>query len=321
MNSESNPLDHQLLTLLHAARDQGQTGPARADLNELLRQNPAARAALARLLVDEQALIHCLREASIVSLLAPVAQPSFIKPMRAQRWFVQRPFKAAAAGLLFGMFCTSMVFGYVMQREAVRKMPLAVFDQGLESNAPLDKGIPHSPGQWGVQSARIVPSENSVQPLQGQSMLRMDQVLLNENDENLSSKAYQVLDLRPLPVDAVSGAMEAQVTASFCAPEGEVKANYLIRVVALNESPSTATENFWSKAEDAGVVSLTQRFETEAGDSGWHTFSVKMPLPHGAQSLIIILATTSPKEKTKSAAVRYLDDVQVSILTSPALQP
>ncbi|MCX6848272.1 MAG: hypothetical protein NTY98_05075 [Verrucomicrobia bacterium] len=321
MNSESNSLDHQLLVLLHAVREQGQTGSARADLNELLRQNTAARAAMARLLVEEQALIHCLREASILSLLAPVAQPSVTKSLRAQRWFLRRPFTTAAAGLLFGMFCTSMVFGYVINREAVRKMPLAIFDQGLESVAQLDKGMPHGPGQWGVQSARIVSAENGVQPLQGQSMLRMDQVLMNQDDENLSSKAYQVLDLHPLPASTVAGAMEAQVTASFCAPKSEMKARYLIRAVALNEPPATATENFWSKAEDAGVVSLTQRFETEAGDSDWHTFSVKMPLPHGAQSLVIILAATSPKDKTKPAAVRYLDDVQVSILTSPSLQP
>ena len=321
MKSEPNSFDHQLLAMLHAVRDHGQTNPARADLNELLRENPAARAAMARLLVDEQALIHCLREASIVSLLAPVARPLFTKRMRAQRWLLGHPFTTAAAGLLFGMFCTSMVFGYVMQREAVRKMPLAVYDQGLESDAQLDKGMPHGPGQWGVQSARIVSAENGVQPLQGQSMLRMDQVLMNQDDENLSAKAYQVLDLRPLPVAATAGAMEAQVTASFCAPKSEVKARYIIRAVALNEPPATATENFWSKAEDAGVVSLTQRFQTEAGDSDWHTFSVKMPLPHGAQSLIIILAATSPKDRTKHAAVRYLDDVQVSILTTPSLQP
>jgi len=75
-----------------------------------------------------------------------------------------------------------------------------------------------------------------------------------------------------------------------------------------------AIVNFWSKAEYAEVVSLTQRFETESGDSGWHTFSVKVPLPHDAQSLIIVLTAVSSKGETILSPVRYLDDLRVSLL-------
>ena len=53
-------LGHRLLRLLQAARDT-QDASARAELNMLLRDNPEARPIMARLMVDEQALIEALR--------------------------------------------------------------------------------------------------------------------------------------------------------------------------------------------------------------------------------------------------------------------
>ncbi|MDP1588162.1 MAG: hypothetical protein Q8M07_10480, partial [Prosthecobacter sp.] len=60
-------------------------------------------------------------------------------------------------------------------------------------------------------------------------------------------------------------------------------------------------------------VAMAQRFETKTVKSGWHPFSVEMPLPASAQSLIIIFSANCPKQ---DAAVSYLDDVQVSLLSS-----
>lgn len=316
MKDDSSSLNYQLLALLQAVRDT-QDATAHSELNDLLRRNPAARHAMSRLLVDEQALIHRLRDDSIVSLLdsAPSAKPA--QSLRAPHWYAWRPLTAAAAGIVFGLICTSVVYGFVAQRAAVKKIPLSVFDPGFEGMKPLDKGLPHNLGEWGVRSARIVPAEEGVLPLQGGHMLRMEPGLLSELDKNLYSHAFQVLDLRSLPLDAVSGATEVQVTASFCVPGSAAKVRHVIQVVALNDSPAKATEDLWSKTKDEGVVSLRQRFETRAGDSNWHTFSVKMPLPHGAQSMIIILSAISPKDQTTPAAVRYLDDVQVSLLTLP----
>lgn len=56
------------LGLLHTARA-AKDGPARSTLNQLLRRDLAARAAMARLMVDEQALIHRLLDDSIALLL------------------------------------------------------------------------------------------------------------------------------------------------------------------------------------------------------------------------------------------------------------
>jgi len=290
-----------------------------AILQSGLKTNPELRTVYLHYMNLDVALeAHAGSSATVNEMLI---SPNAAEPNRSARWFAWRPLIAAAAGIVFGMFCTSVVFGYVAQRAAVKRTPLPIFDPGFESMKPLDKGLPHNLGEWGVRAARMVPAENGVQPLQGHHMLRMEPILVGDQDDNHYSQAYQILDLHSLPLDEGSGAMEAQVKASFCAPESLAKARYLIRVVALSEPPATATENFWSKAEHSGVVSLTQRFETEAGDSDWHAFSVKMPLPVGTRSLVIILSATSPKDETVQAPVRYLDDVQVSLLTSSTFQP
>ncbi len=322
MKSDSTSIDHQLLALLQAVRDT-HDGSARATLNELLRKDAAARAAMPRLLVDEQALIHRLRDDSIVSLLDSAPSAGLVKPPRTPRWYSWRPLTAAAAGIVFGMFCTSVVYGFVAQRAgAVKKVPLQVFDPGLENTeAIMDQGVPDGAGQWGADSAKVVVAENGVQPLEGQRMMRLEPIPREKNVKNLASRVYQVLDLRSLPMTSMADDAEVQVAASFFPTKSEVSSRYLIRAIALDEPPERATNDFWSKTESDGVVSVSQRFDTKPGAREWHTFSLKMPLPRGSKTLVFILGAVPPEDTSIQASVHYLDDVQVSLLTPVSTLP
>ncbi|MCA1962935.1 MAG: hypothetical protein LDL31_03200 [Prosthecobacter sp.] len=231
-------------------------------------------------------------------------------------WYAWRPLTAAAAGIVLGILCTSVVFGYVTER-ASQGLPIPVFDPGFEGAKPLDTGLPHGADEWGGRSVAVVPAENGVRPLNGRQMLRLQPSELNEKDANHYAHAYQVLDLRPLALGVQSGAMEVLVSASFCTAPSSAKARNCIRIYALKEPPASVTENFWSKDEDAGVISLTQRFEIASGDDGWRVFSAKMPLPQGTQSLVIIFSATSPKLEPPSASASYLDDVQAILSKTP----
>jgi hypothetical protein len=245
--------------------------------------------------------------------LAEMKRPVEIKTQRTGlSWLTWRPLTAAAAGIVFGMFCTSMVFGFVVQR-AVKRTPVPVFDPGLEGLKPLDKGLPHGPDEWGARSAEIVSSEKGVQPMTGKHMLRLQPSLLGKLDDKLFAHAYQVIDLRSLPTDSASAGRTVDVSASFCKTTDGINTRNYIRIFALNESPHSITENFWSKEENEDIVAMAQRFETKTVKSGWHPFSVEMPLPPTAQSLIIIFSATSPKT---DAATSYLDEVQVSLISS-----
>jgi hypothetical protein len=239
---------------------------------------------------------------------------------RSPRWLSWRPLTAAAAGILFGMFCTSVVFGYVAQRAAVKKMPLLVFDAGLDdAKQPLKDGLPDHVGQWGVDSAKILAAEANVKPLLGSHMLRLEPIPREKNVKNHTSRAYQTLDLRSQPMPLLGEDSEVEVTASFCATNGDLSSRYLIRAIALDEAPETATKNFWSKVESDGVVSESQRFDTLPGKSGWHTFSMKLRLPPGSKTLVLIFGAVPPEDTSRPALVHYLDDVQVSLLTPQPL--
>ena len=322
MSNDSASLDHRLLALLQAVRDTHDES-ARVALNQLLRADPAARAAMARLLVDEQALISRLRDDGIVALLDPAPHEAPANVVRPPRWLAWRPLTAAAAGIVFGMFCTSVVHGVITHRvSAVKKTPMTVYSPGLETAETfVAKGLPKAVGQWGADSATVVSAENGVQPMTGRRMLRLEPIPPEKNVKNHSSRVYQVVDLRSLPLLGLAGDAEVQVTASFHATNADVTSRYLIRAFALNETPEQATKGFWPKTEDDGVVSLKQKFETSPGDRGWHTFSVKMPLPHGAQSLVFLLGAAPPDDASVQASAHYLDDVQVSVLTPEAKSP
>ena len=239
---------------------------------------------------------------------------------RSTNWYAWRPLTAAAAGIVFGMLCTSVVFGFVNQRAAVNKVSLLDFDAGLEDvTQTLKDGLPDHVRQWGMDEASIVAAEENVLPLQGERMLRLEPIPPQKPVKNHTSRAYQMLDLRSQPVAMMNGEAEAEVTASFCATNSDVSSRYLIRAIALDEAPETATKNFWSKVESDGVVSESQRFDTLPGKSGWHTFSMKLRLPPGSKTLVLIFGAVPPEDTSRPALVHYLDDVQVSLLTPQPL--
>ena len=317
MNTPSSPSELRLLTLLHKVRDE-QDAQARSELNALLITDAAARREMASALVNEQALISTLRDQSIVSILNP--EPASRTPTtKSPRWYSWRPLTAAAAGIVFGMLCTSVVFGYVSQQLAVQMTALQVFDAGLENGAPLDQGVPPHPGRWGADSARVVMAENGVRPVEGQRMLRLDPIPREKDVKNHASRVYQVIDLHQAAPLAVN--TEVQVVGSFCASKGEMTSRFMIRAVAFDEAPEQAMKDFWPKAQSDEAVSMSQRFETPAGDQDWHAFSLKMPLPPGSQTLVIVLASSAPEEESLQATVSYLDDVQVSLITPLPVQP
>jgi hypothetical protein len=321
MNPDSATLDHQLLSLLQAVRENHDQS-SRAQLNELLRSDPTARATMARLLVDEQALINRLRDDRIVSLLEPTSSTSPQNVARTPRWLTWRPLTAAAAGIVLGMFCTSVVYGFVAQRSLEKKIPLTVYSPGLETvGTSVDDGLPKAIGVWGADSALVVPAEHGVQPPEGKQMMRLMPIPLERSVKNRFSRVYQVLDLRSQPIPRNITDAEVQVTASFCATDSAVASRYLIRAVALDEEPEQATRGFWPKTEEDGVVSVVQRFETSPGDKGWHTFSLKMPLPRGAKSLVFLFGAGSVGEATTEPSPHYLDDVHVSVITSEPTLP
>jgi len=166
MNPPRPALDRRLLELLHAARDQGDTA-ARAELNALLRTDPAARAAVARLLVDEFALSSRLREDELVALLdhdkvlpfasaAPSSSASAVpSPSHHRSWWAW----AAAALCVLGL-TTFMALRFLPTAAiaANEPMPVAVLQEQADAvwrDTPLAAGAALTPGPRTLESGLV----------------------------------------------------------------------------------------------------------------------------------------------------------------------
>ncbi|MCX6855531.1 MAG: hypothetical protein NTV80_11585 [Verrucomicrobia bacterium] len=299
--------------IIRQSRDGNASSEELAQLEASLREDPDFRETYVRYMNLDMAL-------GTVAKAAPRPAPTALR--QPARWFTWRPLTAAAAGIVFGMLCTSVVFGYVTQRSAVRKMPLSVYDAGLEDpKQTLNDGLPSQAGQWGIDNAKMVPAEGGITPLAGNHMLRLEQIPRESTVRNHTSRAYQVLDLRSLPASAMTNDTEVEVSASFCATNNDTSSRYLIRAIALDEAPVQATKNFWSKVESDGVVSESQRFDSVPGSAGWQTFSMTLRLPPGSKTLALIFGAVPPEDASLPASVHYLDEVQVSLLSSETSLP
>ncbi len=300
--------------LIRRCRDGRATMEELAELEVSLREDAGFREAYVRYMNLDVAL------SSVGKVLPMPMATSTLRQLN--RWFAWRPLTAAAAGIVFGMFCTSMVFGFVAQRAAVKKIALSVFDAGLEAvEQILNDGLPSQAGQWGMDDAKVVPADGNVTPLAGQHMLRLEPIPREKDVKNHTSRAYQVLDLRSLPAAAMTTDAEVEVSASFSATDSDVSSRYLIRAIALDEAPAQATKNFWSKVESDGVVSESQRFDTAPGSYGWQTFSMTLRLPPGSKTLVLIFGAVPPEVPSRPASLHYLDEVQVSLLSSETPLP
>lgn len=301
--------------LIRRCRDGHATAEELAELEASLREDVGFRKAYVQYANIDVALIAVSK-----AITFPIETN---KPSGRSPWLSWRPLSAAAAGIMIGLFCTSLVYGFVATRvKAVKRISLEVFDHGFEdTKQDIDDGMPRRSGQWGVDSAVVVGTENGVRPVEGKQMLRLEPIPREKKVKNHASRVYHVLDLGSLPTDAISIDTEVKVTASFYSSKSELCSRYLIRAVALSEAPEKATRDFWSKTENDDVVSMSQRIDSVPGESNWQRFSLKMPLPRGSKTLVFILGAVPPENASENAFVHYLDDVQVTLLTTQGIQP
>jgi hypothetical protein len=318
-SSSHRSLEQRLLHLLQAVRDTHDTS-ARAELNTLLRENADARSTMARLMVDEQALISRLRDDSIVALLEPV--PKAETALRTSpRWFTWRPLTAAAAGLVIGLFSASMVFGFgVRSLERV----VSLFQESFESGpAPLVTGMPQEVNLWSGDYSEIVETYEAVKPAQGTKMAR---VLRSDYDGKTSSKPskqgdlMRIVDVRPFLREAKGGEVVITLSALFNAapfPEAE-RYDGAVYLYALGQLGSTEE----SLLEDALAHSHGGCRSLDRDPATWQRASARLLLPPGTERVLLKVSFTpmpasgknlSPLPDHVTFAGHFVDDVRASV--------
>lgn len=295
---------NELDTLIDDCLEGRLSEPDAAKLSTHLEQSTEARARY-----WEAASIHGLLESSLqtASLRVITGQASAIAP-KTTRWPTWRPLTAAAAGIVFGMFCTSVVFGFVVQRGMEKKAPLAVFEPSFEdAQMPVAKGFPGGSAHWGGDEARVVMAENGIQAKEGKFMLRLE-----ASPKGSPRIVYQVLDLTSLPSGSGGEMREIEITASFAAADADASVRYMLRAFAASEAREHL-DAAWFERRDEAIASATRGLDALPGEQGWQTFGLRIQVPRNARSLVLFFGVRTP-DKALAMVPHYLDDVQVSLI-------
>ena len=319
-SSSPRTLEHRLLRLLQAARDT-QDASARAELNMLLRDNPEARPIMARLMVDEQALISRLREDGIVELLEPTRAQQTTPPMRS-RWLAWRPLTAVAAGILFGLFGASMVFGVGGRwTEKVTSLFRESFETGP---APSVTGVPQQLNQWSGDFSELVGEQQGIKPAHGTKMIRMlraDFEGKSVTKLNTYGDLMKIVDVRPFTRETNGGEIVFSTSALFNAasfPEAE-RYDGLVTLYALDEIGSTEINLLKdSLAHSCNGLGLS----LDRNPTTWESATTRLQLPAGTNFVVVkVSVRRMPKNKEPLSTLpnpitfsgHFVDDVRSSI--------
>ncbi len=314
-------LEHRLLRLLQAVRDTQDTS-ARSELNMLMRDIPEARPIMARLMVDEQALISRLREDGIVELLEPAPTHKTAPRMRT-RWLAWRPLTAMTAGVVFGLFGASVLLGFGLGGRRTEKVT-SLFVESFESGpAPLVTGVPQQLNQWSGDFSELVGEQQGVKPAQGTKMAR---VLRSDFEGKISSKRnfqgdlMRVVDVRPFSREINSGEVVMSASALFNAspfPEAE-RYDGVVTLYALDALGSTEK----TLLEDSLAHSYGLRPSLDRDPGTWEQATSRLQLPAGTEFVILKVSVRRwPKDKESQSSLpspvtfagHFVDDVRASI--------
>lgn len=285
-----------------------------ARLQSLLRDNAEARRTLRSLSTVEAKLTQLAaippETMRLLSETARQSGPSF-------RWLSWRPLTAAAAGIVFGMLCTSVVFGFVVQQHGVKKTPLAVLQPSFEdAQMPLARGFPPAASLWTGDVSKVVPAENGVTPKDGHHMVRLETNVHGKSV--LFPRLYQIIPLPP----SGSALREIEVSASFTSADPDSSPHYTVRAYAVNEAPERLGPDWfarhWFIQRDESIASAETGFENPPGNAKWQSIGLRMQVPGKARCLVVFFGVKN-QAKSQAQKPHYLDAVQVSFVESPSI--
>jgi hypothetical protein len=253
---------------------------------------------------------------------AEMTEPSIViepRPRHWSAWTQWRPQMAAAAGVVFGTFCTSMVWAYVGPHAGkVVTLLQESFESGVAETIP---GLPLEVGVWTGDEARVVAAGEGVKPKDGAKMLRFVSAMYPGEDAKVSAwgDVYRLVDLR----GRVSENSVLRFSASFDAVQfraGEKWACF-VELGALGDDPANAPQPLtlpWVRENSAAVAA---RRIPMSGDGVWQAAVVEVPVSPQTRFVLVHLAVQRQKPFPPPEPVQfgghYLDDVKLELLTKP----
>ena len=235
-------------------------------------------------------------------------------------WLSWRPLTAAIAGIVLGMFCTSMVFAYV--GPSLGKV-LTLLQDSFESGlAPEVTGLPREIGKWSGDFTEIVGEQQGVKPASGKKMLRFlraDYEGKVKPEGSYMSDVYRLVDVRAYRREFGDGGAVAQLSAVFDAiafPAGE-SFDCSVSLHALDAETALALRGKQNAniARESLAMTCSNRARLDRDPKTWQPVSAELRLPANTDFLLLHLAvahsTSSQRRVTFDG--HYLDDVRLTL--------
>lgn len=320
-------MEEQLLTLLQSVRYDGDEA-ARTELNELLRDDPEARAMMATMLVDEQALVSHLRDESIVSILNPdregaTKSPSSRPALRLFAW-PQQIAAGLIAGALVGLLGVGMVWAVGSPRSEARLVPVSngAFE---DSMGPIDIGFPTNFGGWSGDPAEVIVGPD------GNRTLRFLETANVNGDPNGGASAcnvFQIIDLSSLQQQWNTENSEAQVTLELSAKFRRESASNDAELpklrggltIHLYRAEPESIGKAWPLVIRDAIAVGNKMIKLEPGEESATISASCILAPEATIALISLNANTRIPTKTPIPLGGYfVDDVELIVTKQPKM--
>lgn len=295
--------------LIRRHRDGEATPEELTQLESHLRTDPVFREAYVRYMNLDVAL------GAVAKTISPSVK---VHVNFRSNWLQWRPLWAAAAGIVLGMFCTSVVFAYVAPSlERVKTISIEGFESGVSKTAP---GLPRETGRWAGDEAEVVSAERGIKPRNGKKMLRfLSATYPGENSPRSQwGDVYRLVDVRDL---AGEGCKVVRLSASFA--QGTVTAEEAfscsVDAMALDMEliDLSAGYNLTWLGQHSSAASQRKVALSSAGR--WQDVSVELPITAETRYVVMHLAVVQDHPAIESGVVQfsshYMDDVRLEVIS------
>lgn len=290
--------------------------PDAARLSGLLEQSAEARARYWETASIHGLLEHTLQGASL-RVVTGQALPTI---PRVNRWLSWRPLTAAAAGIVFGMFCTSVVFAYVAP--SLGKV-ITLLQESFESGpAPLVTGVPIEAGKWSGDFTEVVGEQQGVKPESGTKMLRFLRADFEgkvKPEGSYISDVYQLIDLRPYRREFADGGAVVQLSAAFNAFAFPVEEAFGCSVSLHALDAETAMNGSTRVGEtlltDCLAMARNSRLKVDRDPATWQRLNAELRLPSNTDYILIRIGLEHSNKAQRRVTFdgHYLDGVRLTL--------
>ena len=246
--------------------------------------------------------------------------------VQTSRWFEWRPIWAAAAGIVFGILCTSVVFAYVAP--LAEKAVYLLQDSFETGPRPLVTGMPIEAGHWSGDYTEVVGEQQGVKPASGNKMLRFLRADYEgkANADGYVADLYRLIDLRPYQGEFADGGAVVQFSAGYNAFEFPANEGYgcLMSLHTLDAEmvKNGALSDRQILNSDALAMTSSSRLLLDRNPATWQRQTAELRLSPNTEFLLIrvgVVHATKAQQRVDFDG-HYLDDVRL-VLTRRAPLP